>query len=211
MILHLFIFSSIHKVPYAWVLKYGAIWHRYKKYVEDNVDILEDSWKNFDFAESYDPTSGDSTTAYTILDYSGNPETFTLQKNQVYQNPQNNFILKNSFNVGFYPNVINSLEYYLSDENLFTGYTPTDFVSAYDKGLKIGFNSDSTNVFGVGVDPNNTFRELAKKNYFSYRLVDNTLNPSQPEKIRLYPSMGGIPFDQTIFECFKEQGNIMTE
>jgi hypothetical protein len=204
-------FSSIHQVPYAWVLKYGAIWHRYKKYVEDNVDILEDSWKNFDFAESYDPTSGDSTTAYTILDYSGNPETFTLQKNQVYQNPQNNFILKNSFNVGFYPNVINSLEYYLSDENLFTGYTPTDFVTAYDKGLKIGFNSDSTNVFGVGVDPNNTFRELAKKNYFSYRLVDNTLNPSQPEKIRLYPSMGGIPFDQTIFECFKEQGNIMTE
>ena len=204
-------FSSIHQVPYAWVLKYGAIWHRYKKYVEDNVDILDDSWKNFDFAESYDPTSGDSTTTYTILDYSGNPETFTLQKNQVYQNPQNNFILKNSFNVGFYPNVINSLEYYLSDENLFTGYTPTDFVSAYDKGLKIGFNSDSTNVFGVGVDPNSPFRELAKKNYFTYRLVENTINQSQPEKIRLYPSMGGIPFDQTIFECFNQNNNMTEE
>jgi hypothetical protein len=33
-------FGAIHKLPYAWILKYGSIWHRYKKYKETNVDIL---------------------------------------------------------------------------------------------------------------------------------------------------------------------------
>ena len=203
-------FSAIHQVPYAWVLKYGSIWHRYKKYVEDNVDILDDSWKNFDYENAYAPTTGSSTTTYTILDYSGNPQNITLQGAQVYQNPQNSFIVRNIFDVGFYPEVVNSLEYYLNEENLMTGYTPTDFVDAYNKGLKIGFNSESTTIFGTGFDPNNGFREFLKKNYFTYRTIENTTVQSQPDTIRLYPSMGGIPFDQTIFECFN-QANVMTE
>jgi len=32
-------FSSIHKLPYLMILKYGSIWHRYKKYENDNIDI----------------------------------------------------------------------------------------------------------------------------------------------------------------------------
>ena len=112
--------------------------------------------------------------------------------------------------MGLYPKVLNSLEYYLGDDNIFTGYTPTDFVEAYNKGLKIGFNSDSNSVFGAGVDPNSNFREIAKKNYFSYRLIKSGSTQSQTEKVRLYPSMGGIPFDQSIFECIN-QNNLMTE
>ena len=37
-------FSAIHRIPYTWILKYGSIWHRYKTYVEDNVDILDSVW-----------------------------------------------------------------------------------------------------------------------------------------------------------------------
>jgi diguanylate cyclase (GGDEF)-like protein len=33
-------FGAIHKMPYAWVLKMGSSWHRYKKYKESNIDIL---------------------------------------------------------------------------------------------------------------------------------------------------------------------------
>ena len=204
-------FSAIHQVPYAWVLKYGSIWHRYKKYIEDNVDILDDCWKNFDFNVAYAPTTGDSTTTYTILDYSGNPQNITLQGAQFYQNPQNSFILRNTFDVGFYPKVVNSLEYYLNEEDLLTGYTTTDFADVYNKGLKIGFNSESTTMYGTGFDPNNGFREFSKKNYFTYRLIENTAVQSQPDTIRLYPSMGGIPFDQSIFECFNQTNKITEE
>ena len=204
-------FSAIHQVPYAWVLKYGSIWHRYKKYIEDNVDILDDCWKNFDYNVAYAPTTGNSTTTYTILDYSGNPQNITLQGAQFYQNPQNSFILRNTFDVGFYPKVVNSLEYYLNEEDLLTGYTPTDFVDAYNKGLKIGFNSDSTTIYGTGFDTNNGFREFSKKNYFTYRTIENTTVQSQPDTIRIYPSMGGIPFDQSIFECFNQFNKITEE
>jgi hypothetical protein len=36
-------FGAIHKLPYAWILKYGSIWYRYKRYKESNVDILSSS------------------------------------------------------------------------------------------------------------------------------------------------------------------------
>ena len=42
-------FSAIHEMPYAWVLKYGSIWYRYKKYVEEGVDILDNVWSDFDY------------------------------------------------------------------------------------------------------------------------------------------------------------------
>jgi len=48
-------FGGIHKVPYAWVLKMGSIWHRYKVYVETGVDIIESAWKNFDYVGNYSP------------------------------------------------------------------------------------------------------------------------------------------------------------
>ena len=45
-------FSSIHRLPYSWVLKYGSIWHRYKTYIDKNVDILDDVWVNFDYKKN---------------------------------------------------------------------------------------------------------------------------------------------------------------
>ena len=34
-------YGAIHKLPYAWVLKYGSIWHRYKTWIETGNDILK--------------------------------------------------------------------------------------------------------------------------------------------------------------------------
>ena len=75
-------YSAVHQVPYAWVLKYGSIWYRYKKYVNENVDILDSVWKNFDYVGSYDPVTSGLTTQYTIPDYSGNSQTMVLQKTE---------------------------------------------------------------------------------------------------------------------------------
>ena len=27
-------YAAVHKVPYAWILKLGSVWHRYKKFIE---------------------------------------------------------------------------------------------------------------------------------------------------------------------------------
>ena len=58
-------FGAVHKVPYAWVLKMGSIWYRYKKYIETNIDILDDCWKDFDYVTNYDPITNNLTHEYS--------------------------------------------------------------------------------------------------------------------------------------------------
>jgi len=48
-------FGAVHRIPFVWILKYGALWHRYKTQVELNQDILSPIWGNFDYARQYDP------------------------------------------------------------------------------------------------------------------------------------------------------------
>jgi hypothetical protein len=200
-------YSSIHQVPYAWVLKYGSIWHRYKRYVEDKVDILDDVWKNFDYAEAYDPTGSSASTLYTVIGYDGEPNDIQLQTTKFYFD-SNVLKQKTIFNVGFYPKVINSLENYLFQEDLITAYTPSNFSKLYDRGLRIAYNQNSTSTFGGGFDTTNPYRELIKQNIYTYRFLDTVTNSG---KILLYPSMGGIPFDQSIYECFSEDNKSTEE
>ena len=99
-------FSAIHQVPYSWVLKYGAIWHRYKVWVESNrtTDILDNVWKDFDYKLNYNPINGLTTNTYNLLDFQNNPIQYVLQTstNQVINNITRQF---DNINLGFYPNV----------------------------------------------------------------------------------------------------------
>jgi hypothetical protein len=207
-------FSAIHQVPYAWVLKYGSIWHRYKNYIENKIDILDDVWKDFDYKTAYDPTSGATYRDYTVLNYSGQPYTFSLQKVELNFPP--GFPLINVptdridlFNLGFYPQVINSIEYYVNGKDLITGYTNSNYTGIFQTtGLRIGINSNASYSFPKGFDTNNSIRSLSKNNLYVYREVPNTTGAAQPKKIIMYPSTGGIPFDQSIFECFNEDNKI---
>jgi len=200
-------FSAIHQVPYAWVLKYGSIWHRYKNYVNNKVDILDDVWKDFDYKNAYDPISGNSYTPYTILNYSGNPQQITLQGFNFIGTFPNISGIMNIFNTGFYPQVVNSVEYYLNGKDLFTGYTATDFSDVYkNKGFRIGFTNKSASNF-PDVDTQSGFTtSLIKTNAYVYRVDTSTQAPGK--KIIAYPSMGGVPFDQAIYECLDENNNM---
>jgi hypothetical protein len=40
-------------LPYAWILKYGSIWHRYKNYIKAGEDFLDEVWKDFDYKANY--------------------------------------------------------------------------------------------------------------------------------------------------------------
>ncbi len=192
-------YSAVHQVPYSWVLKYGSIWHRYKTFVNSNVDILDDVWKDFDYIKSYDPDTSDPTKQYQIFDYSGTTtQTISLQSSTQ--------IVVNTYdvqNVGFYPKLVDEVNYYLFGKNLFTGYTSAAFQNAVTTdNFNIGKNNSSTTTLNVGFDTTSPNRSLTKRNYFQYRTYAGTSNsPGGGNRIVLYPSMGGIPIDQSMYEC----------
>ena len=204
-------YSAIHQVPYAWVLKYGSIWHRYKKYVETGVDILDSVWKDFDYAGSYDPVTSAITTQYTIPNYTGGSQNIRLQNTEVFPIPS--IQSKDIINVGFYPKVINAVNNFVIGKDLFTGYTTSDFLTAYTENkLRIGVNGQSTNFLNFGFDTANPNRSLIKQNYYQYREFSAATSVNQGNtSILLYPSMGGIPIDQSIFECVNDTNNLKTD
>ena len=198
-------YSSIHQVPYAWVLKYGSIWYRYKKFVNENVDILDSVWKDFDYIGAYDPTTSASTTQYIIPDYSGNNQTVTLQKTENFPIPSTQF--KDYIGTGFYPKVINAVYNFIEGKDLLTGYTTTNFQNVYNQNnFRLGKNNQSNTYLNFGFDFSNSNRSLQKTNYYSYL----ELSATTQQFMMLFPSMGGIPIDQSIYECVNSN-NILTK
>ena len=110
-------FGAIHEMPYAWVLKYGSIWYRYKKWKEDNIDILDDVWKDTDYIVNYDPLFSASTTQYQVQ-IDGQPYDIVLDgTNTVGTND------KTTITTGFYPTLLDDFNFFLQGQNLFNQST----------------------------------------------------------------------------------------
>lgn len=58
--------GATHYIPYHLMLKWGAIYHRYKKYIYDGVDILADITQKIDSDLFYDNDSGRTYTINSI-------------------------------------------------------------------------------------------------------------------------------------------------
>lgn len=101
-------FGAIHRVPYAWILKYGSIWHRYKKFINEGIDILDNSWKNFDYVTNYDPITSATTKTYSLT-INGSPIDIVLESNNVIGLETSSLM-----NVGFYPKLINDFSVFLN-------------------------------------------------------------------------------------------------
>jgi len=188
--------SAIHKLPYAWILKYGSIWHRYKNYIENGVDHLDTVWKSFDQNDAYDPTNQQPITSYNIKKYDGSNYLYEMQ-NTLAGVSQNM-----SINIGLYPKLINSIYYMFTDTDIITDYTPSGWDSAYNNGLRIGFTNDSTVMVPSNQFATPTTQNLSIKNWYQYiedttGLYDNNIN--QP-RIFVIPSTGGLSFSQYRFE-----------
>jgi hypothetical protein len=177
-------YGAIHKMPYAWILKMGSVWHRYKKYKETGVDIIDSAWKNFDFLENYSPVQSSTTQTYSF-DYSQKPVNITLQ------NETTDSI---TLNVGFYPKVINDFNYFYNGFDFYSGYTNEEIQRSVNLGLKV-YSYGTSNIFGVNYN-NKTFGEstysiLTPK--LSIVLEDPTCNPIDNTKSGEYyivPSFG---------------------
>lgn len=110
-------YGAIHKLPYAWVLKIGSVWHRYKKFIEDEIDILDESWKDFPSAVNYDPITSAETKTYNLI-INGAQIDIVLQDNNVIGAETSTLM-----NVGFYPKTINDFNVFYQGFEIIGTYT----------------------------------------------------------------------------------------
>jgi hypothetical protein len=106
-------FGAIHELPYAWILKYGSIWSRYKTFKETGVDFLNDVWGDFDYIGNYDPGTQSSIKTYQVT-ISGQTYTIVLDGNLV-SGP----LTQTQITTGFYPKLFDDFSIFLNGEKLF--------------------------------------------------------------------------------------------
>jgi hypothetical protein len=149
-------FGAIHELPYAWILKYGSIWHRYKNYQTNGVDILDDIWKDTDYIKNYDPYFSATTTQYQ-LNVDGQNFNIVLDNDiTVGTNTQT------KITTGFYPKLLDDYNVFLQGKKIFSEVNTINGIG-YVNGDKLEVTSvnylslDSGLVLsGSGLDVNTT-------------------------------------------------------
>ena len=212
-------YSAIHKLPYLFILKYGSIWHRYKKYQNDNIDILDEVWKDFDYVNAYDPISDSTSKSYTFNDYGGNNTTIK-QYEQFIEPIQLNVgdpaFLGGDLNVtidlestrvqnGFFPKVMNDVYYFFTKKDVFNTYSSSELQSAQtEKGLQIGTTSKTK--IKLSKNPESDYQMNTWSQYFNVQ-GNFDFRENEENKVLIIPSFGQAKFNQARFECFDTIGN----
>ena len=172
-------FGAVHRVPYAWVLKYGSIWYRYSKYINDGVDILDSVWTDFNAAEYYDPITSSDTKTYDIRKID---DTQSSDFKIVLKTDSGN---QQTMRVGFYPKVLNNFAWFTTGLNLMTGYTNSD-VSAVTKNVVQVRDIDVNTNGGVNIK---TFTVTMDTNQ------NAAFSTTNHNKILIFPSFGSTETD----------------
>jgi len=128
-------FGAIHKMPYAWVLKLGSVWYRYKTYKQSNVDILDTAWTDYDYRENFDPILSAVTKTYNF-EFEGEKQSITLQDDS-----------KGDITIqtGFYPKTINDFNVFYTGYDLYQTYSDEEIQNSINGGMKI-FNFKDSNI-----------------------------------------------------------------
>ena len=200
-------FGAVHKMPYAWILKMGSIWYRYKTYVNNGVDILDNSWKNFDSNLNYDPVSSNPTKTYTFTIPGQTGVTSVVLQNTVdtsFPLFSANFSANTTtINTGFYPKLINDFNVFYQGFEVYSGFTNADIQNGFNKGVTLNNVVDSVINGSNGVATGNT-RFI--------KVIPWSVSVKTPDKISSYiiPSQGSL-FNQTFNECFNPDGSLKIE
>ena len=153
-------FGGIHKLPYAWVLKYGAIWHRYKTWIETGNDFLDEVWTDFNYLRNFDPISSASTKNYPLI-IDNTPVNIVLDETTGTSSPAGPPPFTN-INVGFYPQLIDDFNVFLQGTKLLSGSTLVEGVCSISGNVMTVFTISSNNMFigalitGLGISGNTT-------------------------------------------------------
>ena len=197
-------YGAIHKVPYSWTLKIGSIWHRYKKYKESNIDILDSVWENFDYVKNYSPKLNSVEQTYSF-NYNGSPYNITLQKES-----DTNI----SMNLGFYPKVINDFNYFYNGYDLYVDYTNEEIQKSIDVTRLRIIQNNSANVIGATQNSKTLDETLYSVLVPELDLVNQSKscdvnNNSSSLEYYIIPSFGSN-INQAYYECVRDKTTTQT-
>ena len=208
-------FDAIHKLPYVWVLKYGSIWHRYKKFKREGVDIISDIWVDFNYSNNFDPINSSLTKNYSFNLF-GKDTNISAQTSRVEGS-----LTETIIQPGFYPKTINDFNVFLNGYDLYTsGYTQQEIQNSIDRGVKVVNLSGSNIIKSTGFDSNNPNRLLTIKPWtVLVRLsIDDSINYGKPcavnQEIKgdyfIMPSFG-FSANEALNNCFNNNGILIEE
>ena len=190
-------FGAIHKVPYAWILKIGSIWSRYKTYVETGTDFLNTSWSNFNYISNYDPITNSPTKQYSLV-VNGGAIDIILEKNTVIGTDTSSLI-----HSGFYPKLINDFNVFYQGFQIYSTYTNSDIQDGFSSGVTLNYVDSAIIDYANGFDENNTDRSLR---IIPWSVTVKTLD----DKFNYVIPSQGSSINQVKFECFSN-GQIKQE
>jgi hypothetical protein len=177
-------YGAIHKLPYAWILKMGSIWHRYKTFKQTGGDILSDVWSSFNFVDQYDPITRNVAKTYSYVK-NGQEQKIQLQSG---------YSQINNIEVGFYPKTINDFNVFYNGYDLFKDYTDDEIQSAVNRGMNV-YNFPTSNISNVQNGSNSfnvkTWSVLIPANIeFSSTTLDCKTETKSIQEMYVMPSFG---------------------
>lgn len=189
--------SAVHPLPSAWILKYGAIWHRYKQFTDNGTDFLTSVWDNFD-ANTYFNNSNGLPHTYelnvgpngTLTNFGGewSPGTTTDQ-----------------VNLGFYPELNNYIYYFVTGELLYDGLNISGFPIDDNQINQLIIqealylkNAEELTITSQPTDPIQTKANLWF-NYYDLTRESFLSGFTEPQYL-LFPCEGGMKKSQLEFE-----------
>ncbi len=187
-------FGAVHKLPYAWILKIGSVWSRYKNFVETGKDILDTSWSGFSYVHNYDPVTNSPTRNYNLI-INGAQMDIVLEKNTTLGAETSSLI-----NTGFYPLLINDFNVFYQGFQIYSGYTDSDIQNGFTSGVTLNYVPEAIINMPEGFDPNNPKRDLR---VIPWSVYITTLDDNYSY---IVPSQGAL-INQTSNECITEETN----
>ena len=196
--------SAVHPLPFAWILKYGSIWHRYKTFVKTGNDILTGIWNNFDANQYFNATNGLSNQYTLNVGPNNTPMILGGQ-----WNIGGNFT---KLNVGFYPELNNYMSYFMTGRLLYHGTNITG--SGLTSNQINAFINDGTlnlkeaNALMINSNPtSSTSQDMNCTFWYNYYdcARDAFLTGNTTPTYFLFPSAGGMKTQQLQFEVDNPQ------
>jgi len=189
--------SAVHPLPSAWILKYGAIWHRYKEFIDNGNDFLSDVWDNFDANTYFNNTNGLGYTYDLNVGVNNALISFGGQWSPAPTTDQ--------LNLGFYPELNNYIYYFVTGELLYDGLNVSGFPITDNQINQLILqeslylkNAEELTITSIDTDPIQTKANL----WFNYYDLtrEGYLSGYTTAQYLLFPCEGGMKKSQLEFE-----------
>lgn len=139
--------SATHFVPYHLILKWGSIYHRYKKYINENVDILDGTLDSNNITQPINGSlffDNNQSSTFTVL----NKVTSTIGNTEVVTYTNKNNVGLNPFYHAIYNQIVNGYNHY----NTLSGNTSYSAQTVSDKIIHRARKQNLRNYWSVFID-----------------------------------------------------------